>query len=104
MLAPQTSGGEEVRTGKSLGLLTQKFVDLMMSSESGILDLKDVSNFAGFLFVCVCHRCSRADDCAFFQAAIILNIQQKRRIYDITNVLEGVGLIRKATKNSVQWL
>jgi len=68
----------EQRTGKSLGLLTQKFVELMMNSDSGILDLKE--------------------------AATKLNIVQKRRIYDITNVLEGVGLIRKATKNSVQWL
>jgi hypothetical protein len=29
---------------------------------------------------------------------------QKRRIYDITNVLEGVGLLRKQGKNLVQWL
>ena len=29
---------------------------------------------------------------------------QKRRIYDITNVLEGVGLIEKRTKNNVQWV
>lgn len=28
---------------------------------------------------------------------------KKRRIYDITNVLEGVGLIEKASKNKVQW-
>lgn len=28
---------------------------------------------------------------------------QKRRIYDITNVLEGVGLIKKSAKNNVQW-
>lgn len=28
---------------------------------------------------------------------------QKRRIYDITNVLEGVGLIEKKSKNNVQW-
>ena len=29
---------------------------------------------------------------------------KKRRIYDITNVLEGVGLLVKKTKNVVQWL
>jgi sugar-specific transcriptional regulator TrmB len=28
---------------------------------------------------------------------------QKRRIYDITNVLEGIGLIEKKSKNNVQW-
>ncbi|KAH9372580.1 hypothetical protein HPB48_006231 [Haemaphysalis longicornis] len=28
---------------------------------------------------------------------------QKRRIYDITNVLEGVGLIEKKSKNNIRW-
>jgi transcription factor E2F3 len=27
----------------------------------------------------------------------------KRRIYDITNVLEGIGLIEKKSKNNIQW-
>jgi hypothetical protein len=31
-----------------------------------------------------------------------LNVQ-KRRIYDITNVLEGIGLIQKISKNKIQW-
>jgi transcription factor E2F4/5 len=31
-------------------------------------------------------------------------VRQKRRIYDITNVLEGIGLIEKRSKNSIQWL
>lgn len=30
-------------------------------------------------------------------------MRQKRRIYDITNVLEGIGLIEKKSKNSIQW-
>jgi len=29
---------------------------------------------------------------------------QKRRIYDITNVLEGIGLIQKTHKNKIQWV
>ena len=28
---------------------------------------------------------------------------QKRRIYDITNVLEGIGLIEKKSKNVIAW-
>lgn len=39
----------------------------------------------------------------FFQAADTLAVRQKRRIYDITNVLEGIGLIEKKSKNSIQW-
>ena len=38
-----------------------------------------------------------------FQAADTLNVKQKRRIYDITNVLEGIGLIEKKNKNCIQW-
>ena len=35
-------------------------------------------------------------------AAVTLSVQ-KRRIYDITNVLEGIGLIHKASKNCIIW-
>lgn len=35
-------------------------------------------------------------------AAGQLNVQ-KRRIYDITNVLEGIGLIEKTIKNKIRW-
>ena len=66
-------------TGKpetSLGSLTKKFCELLHSSPDGVLDLNE--------------------------AADTLNVQ-KRRIYDITNVLEGVGLISKASKNHIQW-
>lgn len=35
-------------------------------------------------------------------ASETLNVQ-KRRIYDITNVLEGVGLLEKKSKNNIQW-
>nr|CAI5855016.1 unnamed protein product [Callosobruchus analis] len=65
------------RFEKSLGLLTTKFVGLLQRSTGGVLDLK--------------------------LAADLLAVRQKRRIYDITNVLEGIGLIEKKSKNSIQW-
>uniref|UniRef100_A0A3P8PK17 E2F/DP family winged-helix DNA-binding domain-containing protein n=1 Tax=Astatotilapia calliptera TaxID=8154 RepID=A0A3P8PK17_ASTCA len=71
--APSTSSRHE----KSLGLLTIKFVSLLQEAKDGVLDLK--------------------------VAADSLAVKQKRRIYDITNVLEGVGLIEKKNKNVIQW-
>ncbi|XP_061334467.1 LOW QUALITY PROTEIN: transcription factor E2F4-like [Pezoporus flaviventris] len=65
------------RHAKSLGLLTTKFVSLLQEAKDGVLDLR--------------------------LAADTLAVQQKRRIYDITNVLEGIGLIEKKSKNSIQW-
>lgn len=35
-------------------------------------------------------------------ASSTLNVQ-KRRIYDITNVLEGIGILEKKSKNNIQW-
>lgn len=37
------------------------------------------------------------------KAVKILNVP-KRRIYDITNVLEGIGIVEKATKNHIRWV
>lgn len=68
---------QQSRFEKSLGLLTTKFVTLLQKAKDGVLDLK--------------------------VAADILAVRQKRRIYDITNVLEGIGLIEKRSKNSIQW-
>lgn len=34
------------------------------------------------------------------EAAVVLDVQ-KRRIYDITNVLEGLGIVAKKSKNYV---
>ncbi|KRZ12977.1 Transcription factor E2F4, partial [Trichinella zimbabwensis] len=65
------------RAEKSLGLLTQKFLKVLQEAKDGVVDLN--------------------------VAADRLKVKQKRRIYDITNVLEGVGLIEKKSKNSVQW-
>jgi len=68
---------QQSRFEKSLGLLTTKFVSLLQKAHGGVLDLK--------------------------LAADLLAVRQKRRIYDITNVLEGIGLIEKKSKNSIQW-
>ncbi|XP_013190081.1 transcription factor E2F4 [Amyelois transitella] len=65
------------RYEKSLGLLTTRFVSLLQKARDGALDLKLATN--------------------------LLAVRQKRRIYDITNVLEGIGLIEKRSKNSIQW-
>lgn len=65
------------RYDSSLGLLTKKFIALLRSSAHGDLDL----------------------NCAASQLKV-----QKRRIYDITNVLEGIQLIEKNSKNHVQWM
>lgn len=67
---------EKTRYDTSLGILTKKFVGLLRSSDDGVVDLN--------------------------QAADLLEVQ-KRRIYDITNVLEGVGLIKKKSKNNIEW-
>lgn len=37
------------------------------------------------------------------QATMALEVSKKRRIYDITNVLEGINLIKKAGKNTFKW-
>ncbi|CAM2106805.1 unnamed protein product [Caretta caretta] len=81
--APAAGGGgsssssSSSRHEKSLGLLTTKFVSLLQEAKDGVLDLK--------------------------AAADTLAVRQKRRIYDITNVLEGIDLIEKKSKNSIQW-
>ncbi|XP_038077481.1 transcription factor E2F5-like isoform X2 [Patiria miniata] len=77
MAAELSPGTPANRHEKSLGLLTTKFVSLLQEAKDGVLDLK--------------------------LAADTLAVRQKRRIYDITNVLEGIGLIEKKSKNSIQW-
>ncbi|KAM5268065.1 transcription factor E2F3 isoform 2-T2 [Hipposideros larvatus] len=68
---------KKTRYDTSLGLLTKKFIQLLSQSPDGVLDLN--------------------------KAAEVLKVQ-KRRIYDITNVLEGIHLIKKKSKNNVQWM
>ncbi|XP_042486352.1 transcription factor E2FB-like isoform X2 [Macadamia integrifolia] len=64
------------RYDNSLGVLTKKFISLIQEAKDGTLDLN--------------------------KAADVLEVQ-KRRIYDITNVLEGIGLIEKTSKNNIRW-
>nr|XP_029501697.1 transcription factor E2F3-like [Oncorhynchus nerka] len=68
---------EKTRYDTSLGLLTQKFVQLLAQSSDGVVDLN--------------------------RAAESLKVR-KRRLYDITNVLQGVHLIKKKSKNNIQWM
>ena len=72
----QRTPGSTCRYDSSLGLLTKKFISLIEEADDGTLDLN--------------------------RAADMLSVQ-KRRIYDITNVLEGIGLIVKKSKNNIQW-
>jgi hypothetical protein len=74
--AGSTPGSGSCRYDSSLGLLTKKFIHLVETADGGTLDLND--------------------------AAEKLQVQ-KRRIYDITNVLEGIGLIEKRSKNHIAW-
>ena len=57
-------------------MLTQKFTKLLEQSDDGVIDLN--------------------------KASIEMNVP-KRRIYDITNVLEGIGILEKKSKNNIQW-
>ena len=60
----------------SLGLLTRGFLELLLAAPDGSLDLRQVTT----------HLRTR-----------------KRRVYDITNVLDGIDLIQKESANRVKW-
>ncbi|XP_027356990.1 transcription factor E2FC-like [Abrus precatorius] len=74
--SPNLTAVNNCRYDSSLGLLTKKFVSLIQDAKDGTLDLN--------------------------KTAETLEVQ-KRRIYDITNVLEGIGLIEKTSKNHIRW-
>ncbi|XP_010706210.1 transcription factor E2F6 [Meleagris gallopavo] len=65
------------RFDASLVYLTRKFMDLVKRAPDGVLDLNDVATALGV---------------------------QKRRVYDITSVLDGIDLIQKRSKNHIQWV
>uniref|UniRef100_A0A7E4VTZ2 E2F_TDP domain-containing protein n=1 Tax=Panagrellus redivivus TaxID=6233 RepID=A0A7E4VTZ2_PANRE len=65
------------RSQRSLSHLTEQFIKYLQSKPAGLVDL---------------NHCAEE-----------LKVTQKRRIYDITNVLEGIGLISKKNKNIIHW-
>ncbi|XP_065352821.1 transcription factor E2F3 isoform X2 [Cloeon dipterum] len=74
--SPKPARAEKTRYDTSLGLLTKKFLNLLQTSPDGVIDLNKASEHLSV---------------------------QKRRIYDITNVLEGIGILEKKSKNNIQW-
>uniref|UniRef100_A0A8D0FVS4 E2F/DP family winged-helix DNA-binding domain-containing protein n=1 Tax=Strix occidentalis caurina TaxID=311401 RepID=A0A8D0FVS4_STROC len=68
---------EKPRFDASLVYLTRKFMDLVKTAPDGVLDLNEVATRLGV---------------------------RKRRVYDITNVLDGINLIEKRSKNLIQWV
>ena len=67
---------QQQRLENSLVELTKKFIDIISNGPDQSVDLNDLAKY--------------------------LNVQ-KRRIYDITNVLEGIGLVEKTFKNKIKW-
>eukprot|EP00826_Nyctotherus_ovalis_P017523 TRINITY_DN15164_c0_g5_i1.p1 TRINITY_DN15164_c0_g5~~TRINITY_DN15164_c0_g5_i1.p1 ORF type:complete len:301 (+),score=80.05 TRINITY_DN15164_c0_g5_i1:192-1094(+) len=68
--------GEKGHRENSLSQLTTKFIALLKTSK---------------------------DQCIGLNEAVAALKVQKRRIYDIINVLEGIGLVEKCLKNRVKW-
>ena len=78
MLPTKTSLlGKRKRKENGLVKLTNKFIDMLQEAPGMTLDLND---------------------------AVSKIRVQKRRIYDITNVLEGIKMIRKCGKNHIKYI
>ncbi|KAG1964054.1 transcription factor E2F6 [Pimephales promelas] len=71
------SGQVQNRSDVALGQLTKRFMQLIHTAPNGVLDLNEVTQKLG---------------------------ARKRRVYDITNVLTGIHLIKKTSKNKIQWM
>ncbi|XP_069462061.1 transcription factor E2F6 [Ambystoma mexicanum] len=65
------------RCDVSLVYLTQRFMEVIKTAPDGVVDLNAVAKTLGV---------------------------RKRRVYDITNVLDGICLIEKRSKNLIQWV
>nr|XP_012294291.1 transcription factor E2F6 isoform X1 [Aotus nancymaae] len=74
---PEALKVKRPRFDVSLVYLTRKFMDLVRSAPGGILDLNKVATKLGV---------------------------RKRRVYDITNVLDGIELVEKKSKNHIRWI
>nr|XP_046228950.1 transcription factor E2F6 [Scatophagus argus] len=68
---------QDVTPDVSVGALAQRFLELMLASPDSLLDIRLVT--------------------AGMQTA-------RRRIYDITNVLEGISLIKKQSMHMFKWI
>ncbi|KAK9411238.1 transcription factor E2F6 [Crotalus adamanteus] len=75
--AAKSMKGRKPRYDGSLVQLTRRFMDLVKAAPHGVLDLNEVSRLLGV---------------------------RKRRVYDITNVLDGIHLVQKRSKNHIQWV
>ncbi|NXU02474.1 E2F6 factor, partial [Buphagus erythrorhynchus] len=73
----ETAASKRPRFDASLVLLTRRFMALLKKAPDGVLDLNEVATTLGV---------------------------RKRRVYDITNVLDGIDLIQKRSKNLIQWI
>ncbi|NXP29206.1 E2F6 factor, partial [Scytalopus superciliaris] len=73
----ETAQVKRPRFDASLVLLTRRFMALLKKAPDGVLDLNEVATTLGV---------------------------RKRRVYDITNVLDGIHLIQKRSKNLIQWI
>lgn len=61
----------------SLGVLTRRFMDLMLAAPDNSLDIRQV----------------------------ISDMQcRRRRIYDIINILEGISLVERQSANKFKWM
>lgn len=77
MTIPTSDRLSSARSENSLYCLTKKFVKMIRASKDKIINLTTV--------------------------AVELGVH-KRRVYDITNVLEGLGLLGKWSVNSAKWI
>ncbi|XP_069742352.1 transcription factor E2F6-like isoform X3 [Narcine bancroftii] len=70
-------GQRKPRFDVSLVRLTQQFMEFVRKAPDGVLDINDVARVFGV---------------------------RKRRVYDITSVLDGIHLVRKKSKNLIEWI
>lgn len=97
--ARHLAGRDEIMTSRQMKLEYKSLLDQNGSKrgrkENGLVELTKK-------FI---KRLIDADDhCLDLNEAMKVLCVQKRRIYDITNVLEGINLIQRFKKNHVRWI